>query len=153
MRFQKYLTAILTLSCAGCAHMQTVEITTLDVATVSVKRNALIMHMNGGEVYAVDLAEVKIETPGALLNTTLPIAIPSMGTKSYDVLIAAVPARKKMSDMLRSPARKLIIQVRTDDLNRYLEIKDDKSRTLPSLDVLTLKSVEPRGQTETARPK
>src|SRR5690606_30544766 len=114
---------------------------TLEVITVGVRRNALNYHLEG-KAYGFDVSELKVETPGPLLNTSLEIAIPQTGAEYYTESVAALPERKVMWESLRSPARKLKIRVQQKQLERYLEAKGDKSRILPSIDALAVRSVE-----------
>lgn len=144
MNLLKYLGVFLTITCVGCAQVKpnSAEFEKLDVVTLRVTPSALVMHMERGETYALDLAEVRVQSPGPLLNQTLPIALPVTDTTAYKQMLAAVPARKKMWEQLRAPAQQLVLEVRQSDLERYLKTKDRKSAVLPSIDALAIKSVE-----------
>lgn len=143
MRLQYYIAVFLLLLNSGCTPVKTSAFTTLEVTTVGVRPNALIYHVDG-EGYGYDLATVKVIGPdGASRSDVVEIALPQTGSVLYEKLVQAVPARGKMWDLLRQPAQRLRMQIRTDDLKHYQQVAGDPSRLLPSVEAIAIESVEP----------
>lgn len=124
------------------------------ILSVTVERystGVLIFH-EGDDVDSEDVAVLKVETPGILYKTEIKVSVPSAGTKNYDQFIAAIPARKEMWERLKVPERHLLVEVRSDMVDKYLKTKNDRSLVLPSVDVFAFKRIE-NGMVEPAKAR